>query len=515
MRQSGALPVFVQVAALAAAAVLLSHAVAFTVVLLSPDPPPAGFSLQAAADALQGRPAETADGKRLMRRVDARPVATADGPRDPLEAGLAAALATRLEAAPEDVRVIVAAPGRGRFPRPLRPDAEMRMEVTGSSVHVLRREGAKAPAVAPPAPPEPPQPPPVDGVWIEVPRPPARPVVPPPPGDVIIDGAEVRHFTITADRLTFAPFSASLRLEDGRWATVEPPRGLLSPWQSRLLLALSISLLLLAPLVWWMARRLTRPIRVFAAAAERLGANPDAEPLTPSGPSEVRTAIHAFNDMQASLRDHMRRRTQTVAAIAHDLRTPLTRLRFRAEQVPDVLRDRMAADVEEMDTLIAQAMAWVRGEALPERVEVFDLSALTADCARGFGETGESVTFSAGPALNVRADPSAVRRAVANLIANAVKYAGSARVSTAAADGRAMVRVEDDGPGLPEEQLQTVFEPFHRAEPSRSRETGGTGLGLTVARQAARAHGGDVVLTNRPEGGLIAELTVPLHEETT
>lgn len=515
MRQSGALPVFVQVAALAAAAVLLSHAVAFTVVLLSPDPPPAGFSLQAAADALQGRPAETADGKRLMRRVDARPVAAADGPRDPLEAGLAAALATRLEAAPEDVRVIVAAPGRGRFPRPLRPDAEMRMEVTGSSVHVLRREGAKAPAVAPPAPPQPPQPPPVDGVWIEVPRPPARPVVPPPPGDVIIDGAEVRHFTITADRLTFAPFSASLRLEDGRWATVEPPRGLLSPWQSRLLLALAISLLLLAPLVWGMARRLTRPIRVFAAAAERLGANPDAEPLTPSGPSEVRTAIHAFNDMQASLRDHMRRRTQTVAAIAHDLRTPLTRLRFRAEQAPDVLRDRMAADVEEMDALIAQAMAWVRGEAPPERVEVFDLTALTADCACGFGETGESVTFSAGPVLSVRADPSAVRRAVANLIANAVKYAGSARVSTAAADGRAIVRVEDDGPGLPEGQLQAVFEPFHRAEPSRSRETGGTGLGLTVARQAARAHGGDVVLTNRPEGGLTAELTVPLHEETT
>lgn len=523
MRQSGALPVFVQVAALAAAAVLLSHAVAFTVVLLSPDPPPAGFSLQAAADALRGRPAETADGKRLTRRVDTRPVVAADGPRDPLEAGLAAALATRLKAAPEDVRVIVAAPGRGRFPRPLRSDAGMRMEVTGSSVHVLRREGAKAPAVAPPAPPEPPQPPPVDGVWIQAPRlpeasappAPARAVVPPPPGGVIIDGAEVRQFTIMADRLTFAPFSASLRLEDGRWATVEPPRGLLSPWQSRLLLALAISLLLLAPLVWWMARRLTRPIRVFAAAAERLGANPDAEPLTPSGPSEVRTAIHAFNDMQASLRDHMRRRTQTVAAIAHDLRTPLTRLRFRAEQAPDVLRDRMAADVEEMDNLIAQAMAWVRGEAPPERVEVFDLSALAADCARGFGETGESVTFSAGPALNVRADPSAVRRAVANLIANAVKYAGSARVSTAAADGRAMVRVEDDGPGLPEEQLQTVFEPFHRAEPSRSRETGGTGLGLTVARQAARAHGGDVMLTNRPEGGLTAELTVPLHEETT
>ncbi|MBU2382071.1 MAG: HAMP domain-containing protein, partial [Alphaproteobacteria bacterium] len=435
---------------------------------------------------------------------------------------LAAALAGRLGAAPEDVRVIVAAPGPGRFSRPLRADAEMRMEVTGSSIHVLRREGAEAPAVAPPAPPKPPQPPPADGVWIAVPQPPVpqaapaptRPLVPPPPGSVIIDGAEVRQFTITTDRLTFAPFSASLRLEDGRWATVEPPRGLLSPWQTRLLLALAISLLLLAPLVWWMARRLTRPIRVFAAAAERLGANPDAEPLTPSGPSEVRTAIHAFNDMQASLRDHMRRRTQTVAAIAHDLRTPLTRLRFRAEQAPETLRDRMAADVEEMDALIGQAMAYVRGETPSARVEAFDLAALAADCARGFAETGEGVTFTAGTPLPVRADPSAVRRAVGNLIGNAVKYAGSARVSTAATDGRAVVRVEDDGPGLPEDQLQAAFEPFHRAEPSRSRETGGAGLGLTVARQAARAHGGDVVLTNRPEGGLTADLNLPLFEET-
>ena len=139
-----------------------------------------------------------------------------------------------------------------------------------------------------------------------------------------------------------------------------PPRGRLSPWQVRILIALGISLLLLAPLVWIMARRLTRPIRVFAEAAERLGADPDAAPMVASGPTEVRTAIHAFNDMQAALRDHMRRRSQTVAAIAHDLRTPLTRLRFRAEQAPDSVRDRMAADIEEMDALIATAMAYVR-----------------------------------------------------------------------------------------------------------------------------------------------------------
>jgi len=508
----GALPVFVQVAALAAAAVLLSHAVAFAVVLLSPDPPPAGFSLQAAADALRGRPAETSDGKRLTRRIDDRPV-KASPTTDPLTRGVAAALADRLDVSPDRVRVAMA-PWEMRK-RSRSPD---RAAISGSEVFVMRRP--PDPAQAPPPPPPAPQPPPPG--WVAVPAPPGAPAVPrvriplPPTengatsGTVIVEGAEVRQFTVTTDRLTFAPFAASLRLDDGSWATVEPPRALLSPWQSRLLLALAISLLLLSPLVWWMARRLTRPIRVFAAAAERLGANPDAEPLTPSGPSEVRTAIHAFNDMQASLRDHMRRRTQTVAAIAHDLRTPLTRLRFRAEQAPDALRDRMAADVEEMGALIGQAMAYVRGEAPPERVETFDLTALTADCARGFAETGEGVTFTAGPELGVRADPGAVRRAVANLVANALKYGGAARVSTALAEGHALVRVEDDGPGLAEDQLQAVFEPFHRAEPSRNRQTGGAGLGLTVARQAARAHGGDVALTNRPEGGLMAELTLPL-----
>ena len=506
MRRPSALPVFVQVAALAVAAILLSHAVAFGVVLLAPDPPPQGFSLQAAADALEGRPAETTDGKRLVRRIDERPIAS-DGPADPMTMALTAALADRLDVPQGDVRV-AAAPGEMRRRTPPTEVAERR--AVESSVFILREPPAapRAPAPVPARPPDPPA------------RAPGAPAPPEParvrlhaghpPTAVFIEDSQVRHFSITADRLTFAPFAASVRLEDGRWATVEPPRGLLSPWQSRLLLALGLSMLLLAPLVWWMARRLTRPIRAFAAAAERLGADPDAEPLTPSGPTEVRTAIQAFNDMQASIREHMRRRTQTVAAIAHDLRTPLTRLRFRAEQAPDALRDRMAADVEEMDALIGQAMAYVRGETPSERRERFDLAALVADCARGFAETGAQVDWTGGRPVEVLGDPAALRRAATNLIANAVKYAGAARVAVTAGDGRAVLAVEDDGPGLPEAELEAVFEPFHRAEPSRNRETGGAGLGLTVARQAARAHGGEVTLSNRPEGGLTAELTLPL-----
>ena len=326
--------------------------------------------------------------------------------------------------------------------------------------------------------------------------------------------AETARFNIIADRLNFDPFSASMKLPDGRWATVEPPRSLISPWQARLLASLLISILILAPIVWLMARRLTRPIRVFAEAAERLGADPDAEPLKPTGPTEVRTAIGAFNDMQASLRDHMRKRTQTIAAIAHDLRTPLTRIRFRVEQAPPKLRDRMVADVEEMDALIGQAMAFVRGETQADRREPLDLDALARHCAAGFSETGAAVTFDGGRALPVEGDPAALRRAVANLIENAVKFADAARVRTFLLDDQAVISVEDDGPGLPEEELETVFEPFARGERSRNRETGGAGLGLSVARQAARGAGGDVTLINRPEGGLTALMVLPLKLET-
>jgi signal transduction histidine kinase len=511
LKRPTSLPVLVQVAALAVLAVVMSQAVAFGVVVLAPEPRPAGFSITTAADALKGLPAETTDGRPLRRRLTEQPtLPEAATQQDPLALPLAAGLAEALGVPRESVRIRIDRPiPRGILRRP--PDSPPRVSATSfvfvdSIATESTRRRAESPVRAAPDPGgrvvvtrE------LDGVRTRL-----NGTISSAPVRGALVPVEGRGFSILADRLTFAPFTASVRQADGGWATVEPPRDLLSPWQKRVLLALAISMLLLAPLVWFMARRLTRPIRVFADAAERLGADPDAEPLTPSGPSEVRTAIHAFNDMQASLRDHMRRRTQTVAAIAHDLRTPLTRLRFRAEQAPDAVRDRMAADIEEMDALIAQAMAYVRGDTPSERRERFDLAALAADCAGGFAETGAAVTFSDGESLPVDGDPAALRRALSNLIANAVKYGGSARVVSSVENDRAVVTVEDDGPGLPEEELEAVFEPFHRAERSRNRETGGAGLGLTVARQAARAFGGDVSLSNRPEGGLAARLELPL-----
>ena len=506
MKRPSSFPVFVQVAALAAAALILSQAVTFGLVVLSPDPKPIGFSIEAAGRALKGETAETTDGRVLRRRLTAEPIKRSErDTHDPVAMVITASLANQLNVASDKVLVSVDrgpprrfghrpdGPRDGRRPRNdtnfvfVRPDVVLTSRIPAEA-------GTKSRA-APPA---------GQGqiTRFTMRRPEGE-------GRIIVNSA-TQQFSVRTDRLAFAPFSASVQQADGRWATVEPRHGLLSPWQQRVLLGLVISMLLLAPLVWWMARRLTRPIRVFADAAERLGADPDAEPLTPSGPSEVRTAIHAFNDMQASLRNHMRQRTQTVAAIAHDLRTPLTRLRFRAEQAPDAVRDRMAADIEEMDALIAQAMAFVRGETTPERREALDLDALAADCVAGFAETGAAVTFDGGQTMPVTADPAALRRALDNLIGNAVKYGGGARVKAFAAGGAAVVIVEDDGPGLPDEELETAFEPFHRGERSRSRETGGAGLGLTVARQAARASGGDVVLANRPEGGLVARLHLPL-----
>lgn len=513
----GSMSVLLQVALLAVFAVAASQAAVFAVVLTAPPPQPAGFSIPAAADALSGKPAETADGRALNRRLSNAPPRH-DRPAGPVEQAIAAGLAQRLGRGPEDVRVWLPrrAPGpglagvlarRGPDEGPRLPSAIV--AETSQSFVINRQDGGQIPDAA------------REEAMKRVQEMLAR-RGPPASGDAAPDVDSVRivtadngpdrqtRFQITADRLTFAPFSAAVRLEDGRWATVEPPRGWIDPWQTRLLIALGLTLLLLAPLVWIMARRLTRPIRQFAEAAERLGADPDAPPLTPSGPSEVRTAIGAFNDMQASIRGHMRQRTQTIAAIAHDLRTPLTRLRFRAEQAPDALRDKMAADVEEMDGLIGQAMAFVRGEQQAERRERLDLSRLAADCATGFAETGAAVTFAGTASLTVEGDPAALRRAIANLIDNGLKYGGAARVTASTEGGHGVIAVADDGPGLPDEELETAFEPFQRGERSRNRETGGVGLGLAVARQAARAAGGDVTLSNRAEGGLEARLSLPL-----
>lgn len=492
-------PVLVQVAALAAVAVVAAQAVTFALVVLAPEPRPAGFSAAAAAAALMGRQAETSDGRPLRRRIVDEPPAAP--PPMPLDTALAAALAQRLEVEPGRVQVRFERPRRDRFPMPPRPSPpdEVLEQRTTSFVFVQRDEsGGSAPVVvAPPV-----------NTGSEV-RSEVRVLRRGEPGDPIRIERGVTGITLLADQLTFTPFTAALRLESGRWAVVSPPRGLLSPWQARILMGLSITLALMAPLVWIMARRLTRPIRLFADAAHRLGADPEAAPLSPSGPREVRTAIAAFNGMQDRIRRHVGERTQTIAAVAHDLRTPLTRLRFRVEQSEPALRDRMAADIEEMDALIAHALAYARGEAGGRAHVRLNLTRLARRTVSGFAETGAAVSMTGRKAVPVMGDPAALRRALANLIDNAVKFAGAARVRLEPGPQTVSVLIEDDGPGAPPDQIEALFEPFSRGERSRSRQTGGTGLGLSAARQIARAHGGEVTLQNREGGGLTARLTLP------
>jgi signal transduction histidine kinase len=230
----------------------------------------------------------------------------------------------------------------------------------------------------------------------------------------------------------------------------------------------------------------------------------------PTGPAEVRTAVAAFNDMQDKLRRYVDDRTAMVAAIAHDLRTPLMRLRFRIEAAPEEVRARTVADIEQMDAMISAALAFARGEAAQaERVRL-DLSALVASVVDDMADTGTPVTFEGGKAVLIDGDALGLKRLVSNLVVNAVKFGERARVALKRGKGEAVFTVDDEGPGLADDQLERVFDPFYRGDASRNAATGGFGLGLSAARAVARAHGGDIKLENREGGGLRATVRLPL-----
>ena len=307
------------------------------------------------------------------------------------------------------------------------------------------------------------------------------------------------------------PFSVGVKQTDGRWRIVETrnPR-LLDPWRQHALLWFLASILVTAPLAYLFARRLSAPIAAFAQAADRLGRDPTAPPLNLQGTAEIGVAARAFNDMQERLRRYVEDRTAMIGAVAHDLRTPLTRLRFHAESAPRELRDKMAADIAEMDAMVAATLAFVRDASQAGPRVRLELRSLVETVVDGFAELGRDVRLEPGEAVVVEGDTVALKRMFANLIDNAIKFGGLARVTLQAEDDCAVVEVEDDGPGLAENELEVVFEPFRRGEPSRNRDTGGIGLGLTAARTIARGHGGDITLANRLGGGLKARASLPI-----
>jgi len=319
------------------------------------------------------------------------------------------------------------------------------------------------------------------------------------------DGGErEEHFLI-------APFQVAVKQADGQWRVASPQRQLgLDPWQQRIILLFLLTALAMTPVAFVFARRLSAPMRVFTDAAERLGRDPRAPPLELAGPSEIKVAAQAFNDMQVRLRRYVEDRTAMVGAIAHDLRTPLTRLRFRIENVPDDVRAKMAADIDQMEEMISAALTFVRDTSRPGERTPLELSSLLESVCDEMAETGADIEVERGEKVVLAGDPLSLRRLLDNLLENAVKFGGRARARVYRDGGNAIVEIEDDGPGIPPDDFERVFEPFYRREPSRSRQTGGIGLGLAVVRSVARAHGGDAVLVNRDGGGLTARVQLPI-----
>ncbi len=342
-------------------------------------------------------------------------------------------------------------------------------------------------------------------------------VVSPGPPHLMVFGAAPQRFLhrplppLAGDQTVVGGFSAAVRQPGGKWLVVEPSRQLIDPWQLRFLLVLGASALAVAPLAWWFARRIAAPISAFATAAERLGRDPDAPPLeVRGGSSEVKAAASAFNLMQERLKRYVSYRTTMIGAIAHDLRTPLTRLRFRIEAAPEELKSKLASDLDEMEAMVASTLAFVQDATRPVERTKLEVSSLVETVMDEAAETGADAAVERAERAVIDGDPIALKRLVTNLVDNALKFGSRARGRVFRESGMAIVEVEDNGPGVPESEIERAFEPFQRLESSRSRETGGAGLGLAVVRAIARGHGGEVTLHNRAEGGLRARVALPL-----
>ena len=263
-------------------------------------------------------------------------------------------------------------------------------------------------------------------------------------------------------------------------------------------------------IAFWTARRLAAPIRQFARAAERLGVDLTAPPLAARGPQELRTTIVAFNRMQDRLRRFLEDRTQMLAAISHDLRAPLARLRLRAELVADGEQQRkMFDDLEAMNAMIDSTLAFARDDSRQEPRRLVDLGVLVGDVCEDVADAGGNASYSGPRGIDVRCRPTLIRRAVANLVDNAIKYGRSARVRIISDSDHVVIVVDDDGPGIPPEQQEKVFAPFYRFEAARDPGKAGVGLGLSIARTVAREHGGDVTLKNRDGAGLSVLIELP------
>jgi signal transduction histidine kinase len=326
------------------------------------------------------------------------------------------------------------------------------------------------------------------------------------------DQGPMMHGPFARWNMSWRALHAGVELKGGQWlefSTTLPDTGpTMSP---RLILALGVMATMIALLTAWAARRLTAPLTLLADAAERLGRDVRAPPLAVSGSRELRSAAHAFNEMQKSLKRLIENRTQMLGAISHDLRTQLTLLRLRAETVDQVDdRDRMLKTIGEMEDMLTATLTFARDEATSEIDKRIDIGAFVSTIADDMSDAGLAVqTGSIESGVVAEYKPLALRRALTNLIDNAVKYGGKATVGMRATTTQVEITVEDEGPGIPEDQLGRVLQPFVRLEESRNRDTGGIGLGLAIAASITEAHGGALTLSNRRDGGLKVTIALP------
>jgi len=266
----------------------------------------------------------------------------------------------------------------------------------------------------------------------------------------------------------------------------------------------------LVALALWTAWRVTRPLAQFVRAASRLGADVRTPLLPESGPTEVRRAAGAFNATQRRIRRLLDDRLQMIAAIAHDLRTPIMRLRLRAESLEDDdMRTRVEADLTEMETMISGTLEFARAGSATEPVAMIDLADTVRTIGSELAELGQKIRVRVPETVPYEGSPSGLKRALRNLAENAVEYGGETEVQLRQEVAGVTVTITDCGPGISEADLAKVFDAFYRVDPSRSRTTGGTGLGLTVARTIVRRHGGDITLTNAATGGLRQTVWLP------
>ncbi|MCX5480671.1 ATP-binding protein [Kaistia geumhonensis] len=307
-----------------------------------------------------------------------------------------------------------------------------------------------------------------------------------------------------------AAVAMTVPLADGRFATLRSAVELPGGFGRVALLSFLLSALAVAAVAVLAIRGQTRSLRHLADASERFGRGEAVPHLAETGPSEVVAATRAFNTMQQRLGDFMSDRLRLLASISHDLRTPLTTLRLKAEFIEDeAVRDDIVATIDELTVICEATLAFTRAEATSEATALLRLDQLVADCIEEFRLAGADVEAADLAAVTYPCRPVALKRALRNLVENAVRYGHEARVSVRDEADAVAVAVADAGPGLPEDRMDEAFQPFVRLEPSRSTETGGIGLGLAIARSIVQAHGGTLMLENRPQGGLVATIRLP------